>query len=270
MEDFTVVLILVDNESLINVIFKKTFDGLQVEAGRVIASDGPLFGFFGEDVEGGEDLLKQDGKVVWELEKSLLSPMSSENGKKTRSRSPVSPDNGIELVAGKWSVQEHIMDLVETFATLRKFKMRLNPVKCVFGAGRGSSWGHLLTPKGVEPNLDKVKTILEMALPKSTKEVQRLIERLKFEWAKKCEESFEKFKQELTHAPLLQGLKEEEDLLLYLGVGVEAGIAILRSPTIIARLRHEDNRTAPPRRSPHASAAKGKESKYDSSPFLIF
>ncbi|KAK8943844.1 hypothetical protein KSP40_PGU010649 [Platanthera guangdongensis] len=58
IENFTVSRILVDNGSSVNVVFKKAFDAMHVEAKRVLASDGPLFGFSGErkEVEGGVGL----------------------------------------------------------------------------------------------------------------------------------------------------------------------------------------------------------------------
>ncbi|KAK8928988.1 hypothetical protein KSP39_PZI017133 [Platanthera zijinensis] len=157
-----------------------------------------------------------------------------------------------DLLVKSKSATEHVKDLAETFATLRKYKMRLNPTKCVFGAGRGKFLGHLLTPQGVVPNPDKVKAILEMASPRDSKEVQRLTGRLaglsrflskagekcspffkalrgnqKFEWTPECEEAFIKLKQQLTRAPLLQGPQGGEDLLLYLGVGAEAVSSVL-------------------------------------------
>ncbi|KAK8918566.1 hypothetical protein KSP39_PZI021170 [Platanthera zijinensis] len=157
-----------------------------------------------------------------------------------------------DLLVKSKSITEHVADLAETFATLRKYKMRLNPAKCVFGVGRGKFLGHLLTPRGVEPNPDKVKAIMEMASPRDSKEVQRLTGRLaslsrflskagekcspffkalrgnqKFEWTTECDEAFEKLKQQLTRAPLLQGPQGGEDLLLYLGVGAEAVSSVL-------------------------------------------
>jgi hypothetical protein len=35
---------------------------------------------------------------------------------------------------------EHIADLRETFWTLRKHKMKLNPMKCAFGVFQKNSW----------------------------------------------------------------------------------------------------------------------------------
>ncbi|KAK8935545.1 hypothetical protein KSP39_PZI013055 [Platanthera zijinensis] len=130
-----------------------------------------------------------------------------------------------DLLVKSKSVTKHVADLMETFATLRKYKMRLNPTKCVFGAGRGKFLGHLLTPRGVEPNPDKLKAIVEMASPRDSKEALRGNQ--KFEWTTECEEAFEKLKQQLTRAPLLQGPQGGEDLVLYLGVGAEAVSSVL-------------------------------------------
>ncbi|KAK8936667.1 hypothetical protein KSP39_PZI012028 [Platanthera zijinensis] len=58
VEGFTVSRILIDNGSSVKVIFKKAFEGMKVEPRRIVASDGPLFGFSGErkEVEGGVGL----------------------------------------------------------------------------------------------------------------------------------------------------------------------------------------------------------------------
>ncbi|KAK8948470.1 hypothetical protein KSP39_PZI005589 [Platanthera zijinensis] len=73
-----------------------------------------------------------------------------------------------DLMVKSLDVDSHIQDLEETFATLRKFKMRLNPLKCVFGASRGKFLGHLLTPAGVEPNPDK-SYVVEVAEERLTR-----------------------------------------------------------------------------------------------------
>ena len=62
----------------------------------------------------------------------------------------------------------HLDDLKETFNTLRKYQMRLNPMKCVFRVSSGNS------QRGIKANLEKVKAILDMTTPRSVKEVQRL------------------------------------------------------------------------------------------------
>ncbi|KAK8954142.1 hypothetical protein KSP39_PZI002328 [Platanthera zijinensis] len=157
-----------------------------------------------------------------------------------------------DLMVKSRDLGSHVLDLQETFATVRKYKMRLNPLKCVFGASTGKFLGHLLTPAGVEPNPDKVKAILELKSPRNAKEVQRLTGKLaglsrflskagercssffrtlrggrEFEWTLECEKAFEALKQQLTQTPLLQGPREGESLFLYLGVGTGAVSSVL-------------------------------------------
>ena len=45
---------------------------------------------------------------------------------------------------------EHIADLQETFATLKKYGMKLNPEKCAFGVSSGKFLGFLVSKRGIE------------------------------------------------------------------------------------------------------------------------
>jgi hypothetical protein len=65
----------------------------------------------------------------------------------------------------------HLDDLEETFKTLRQYRMKLNPSKYVFGVSSGKFLGFMVSQRGIEVNLDKIKTILEMAPQKTVKEV---------------------------------------------------------------------------------------------------
>jgi hypothetical protein len=48
-------------------------------------------------------------------------------------------------------------DLNETFDNLRKYKMMLNPKKCVFGVSSGKLLGYMLSSRGVDANPKKVE-----------------------------------------------------------------------------------------------------------------
>ena len=72
----------------------------------------------------------------------------------------------------------YLDDLKETFATLRKYKMKLNPSKCAFGVASGKFLGFMVSQRGIEANLEKVQAILNMALSKIVKEVQKLTGRI--------------------------------------------------------------------------------------------
>ena len=65
----------------------------------------------------------------------------------------------------------HLDNLKETSDTLRKYQMRLNPVKCVFGVSSGKFLGFMVSQRGIEANPKKVKAILDMTSPRSVKEV---------------------------------------------------------------------------------------------------
>ena len=72
----------------------------------------------------------------------------------------------------------HLDDLKETFATLKKYQMRLNPSKCVFGVVSGKFLGFMVSQRGIEVNPEKVQAIINMASPRTVKEVQKLTGRI--------------------------------------------------------------------------------------------
>lgn len=151
------------------------------------------------------------------------------------------------------SPQYHIHDLAETFTTLQKYKMKLNPLKCTFGISSGKFVGFLLTVEGIKGNPDKVKAILNMLSLKTPKEPQcgtgriaalsHFISKLddqcspffktlrganKLSWNDEFEKAFQQLKQLLASPPLLQSSREGEDLLLlYFGIGEDALSSIL-------------------------------------------
>ena len=136
-------------------------------------------------------------------------------------------------------------DLRETFATLRQYQMKLNPSKCAFGVTSRKFLGFMISLKGIEANPKKVRAILDMASPKTVKEVQKLTGRIaalnRFvskvtekclpffktlkqasAWTNECEVAFQELKHYLSNPPLLSPSKEGENLYLYLAVSAIA------------------------------------------------
>ena len=72
----------------------------------------------------------------------------------------------------------HLDDLKETFATLKQYQMRLNSSKCVFGVASGKFLGFVVSQRGIEANQEKVQAIINMASPRTVKEVQKLTGRI--------------------------------------------------------------------------------------------
>ena len=79
-----------------------------------------------------------------------------------------------DILVKSRKVELHLDNLKETFDIMRKYQMRLNPVKCVFGVSSGKFLGFMVSQQGIEANPEKVKAILDMTSPRSVKEVQRL------------------------------------------------------------------------------------------------
>ncbi|GJU31308.1 reverse transcriptase domain-containing protein [Tanacetum coccineum] len=79
-----------------------------------------------------------------------------------------------DLVIKRHTEAEMLRDVDETFRTLRKINMKLNPKKYTFGAVEGMFLGYMISPKGIKPCPDKTKAVLQLPSPRTIKEVQSL------------------------------------------------------------------------------------------------
>ena len=66
---------------------------------------------------------------------------------------------------------DHLRDLAKAFGVLRKFQMTLNPAKYVFGVSSRKFLGHLVSRRGIEANPKKIRAVVNMQSPRTTKEV---------------------------------------------------------------------------------------------------
>ena len=73
---------------------------------------------------------------------------------------------------------DHLKDLEETFKTLCKYQMKLNPSKCAFDVSSGKFLGFMISQRGIEANPNKIRAILEMQPPRTIKETQGLTRRI--------------------------------------------------------------------------------------------
>ena len=112
----------------------------------------------------------------------------------------------------------------------------------------------MVNQQGIEANPEKIKVLLEMNLPKKTKEVMSLTSRVatlrkfvsratnhcapffdvlkgskRFEWTDRCEQAFQALKEHLGSPPLLLKSIDGERVYLYLVVSKEAAsIALVK------------------------------------------
>lgn len=128
-----------------------------------------------------------------------------------------------------------ILDLEETFSTLREYEVKLNPDKYTFGVKSGTFLGFMVTKRGIEVNPSKVQAVFDMSSPSSVNDVQKLTGKIaalsrfiswsvrshpfyqvlwktqKFNWDDRCEKTFWELKIHLAKFPLLIKPKLWED-----------------------------------------------------------
>jgi hypothetical protein len=134
-----------------------------------------------------------------------------------------------------------IDDLEETFASLREYRWKLNPNKCVFGVPSGKLLGFIISHRGIEANPEKISAITSMKAPTCIKDVQKLtgcmaalnrfISKLgerglpffkllkhqeKFVWTPEADQALAQLKDNLSKPPVLTAPCKGEQLLLYL------------------------------------------------------
>jgi hypothetical protein len=64
-----------------------------------------------------------------------------------------------DIVVKSKKYEDLLDDLKETFDNLRKYKMPLNPNKCVFDVSSGKLLGYMVSSRGKDANPTKVKVI---------------------------------------------------------------------------------------------------------------
>lgn len=147
---------------------------------------------------------------------------------------------------------DHLTELRETFTTLRRHKVMLNPKKCVFGVESGKFLGILIDQRGIEANPDKVQAVIDMQSPRTVREAQKLTgclaalgrflnrsgdkclyffqaikKRSRFEWGEEAEAAFQRLKQHLHSLPRLVSPLPQEALYMYLAVSDHSLSAVL-------------------------------------------
>ncbi|GJS14198.1 reverse transcriptase domain-containing protein [Tanacetum coccineum] len=159
------------------------------------------------------------------------------------------------LVIKSHTEAEMLRDIDETFRTLHKINMKLNPKKCTFEAVERMFLGYMISPEGIKPYPDKTEVVLQLPSPLTIKEVQSLngklaslnrflsksakkslpifktlkkcIKKSEFHWTPDAEQAFKQLKQHLSELPLLVAPKPKEELIVYMSASHGAISAVL-------------------------------------------
>ena len=126
---------------------------------------------------------------------------------------------------------------------MRKYDLKMNPIKCAFGVTVGNFLGFLVHQRGIEIDKNKTKVILEAKPPTCKKELQRFLGQLnflrrfvsnlagkvqvfsellklkaedEFQWSQKHQQAFQMIKEYLTRPPVLNPPIKNKALKLYI------------------------------------------------------
>ena len=85
-----------------------------------------------------------------------------------------------DMIARSQTEEEHLNHLHKLFERLKKYKLRLNRNKCIFGVRSGKLLGFIVSGKGIEVDHAKVKAIQEISAHHTEKEVIGFLGRLNY------------------------------------------------------------------------------------------
>ncbi|CAL9031390.1 unnamed protein product, partial [Prunus brigantina] len=158
-----------------------------------------------------------------------------------------------DMLVKSRTTNQHIPNLSAMFTILKQYKMRLNPTKCAFGVASGKFLGFMISQRGIEANPEKIQAILDMAIPKTVKDIQSLTGRVaaltrfiskatdrcapffkalkgskrSITWTAECDKAFSELKEYMSRAPLLSTPEPGDTLMVYLSISATAVSSVL-------------------------------------------
>ncbi|XP_039683800.1 uncharacterized protein [Medicago truncatula] len=148
-----------------------------------------------------------------------------------------------DIVVKSSSEERHLEHLRQSFERMRRYGLKMNPLKCAFGVCAGDFLGFVVHKKGIEINQNKTKAIIETKAPSTKKELQSLLGKINFlwrfisnlsgktqafspllrlkkddvfKWEPEHQKSFDEIKSYLVNPPVLSPLLKDRRMKLYI------------------------------------------------------
>ena len=148
-----------------------------------------------------------------------------------------------DMIAKSYTTIDHLIDLRKLFKRLIKYRLRLNPNKCIFRASSGKLLGFIVNQRGIEVDPAKFQAIRDMPTPQTKKQICRFLGKVnyiarfivqltatcdllfkllkkdtKIEWTNECQTAFDKIKEYLLNPLVLVPSMSRSSLILYLAI----------------------------------------------------
>ncbi|KAI5350813.1 hypothetical protein L3X38_003704 [Prunus dulcis] len=135
-----------------------------------------------------------------------------------------------DMLVKSRTAEEHLHNLSIMFGILKDYRMRLNQKKCTLEISSGKFLGFMISQRGIVANPEKIKAIIDMERPKTTKDIQSLTGRVaaltcfiskatdkcvpffkalnggkqSIIWTAECDKAFQDLKNYMSKAPCCQ------------------------------------------------------------------
>ncbi|XP_058180182.1 uncharacterized protein LOC131298724 [Rhododendron vialii] len=120
-----------------------------------------------------------------------------------------------DVVVKSNSVDEHLHHLEQTLERMRRYNLKMNPLKCAFGVTAGNFLGFLVHQKGIEIDKTKADAILK-AQTMAFSPLLKLRSEKDFRWEQEHQKAFDTLKQSLVTPPVLMPPINGKPLKLYI------------------------------------------------------
>jgi hypothetical protein len=142
--------------------------------------------------------------------------------------------------------------LKQTFEKCKRYDISLNPKKTHFSMEEGVLLEHIVSPKGIKIDPERVKAIQQIDIPRNNKSIQSVIGKIIFlrrfipnfaemikyitdmlkndeeiKWIPEAKESFKKIKQPLVQAPFLISLDYSKGFMIFSFASEDTMVVVL-------------------------------------------
>ena len=124
-----------------------------------------------------EDMEKTTFLTMWGLFCYKVMPFGLKNVRATYQRAMVTMFHDMmhkeievyvdDMIAKSQGENDYVINLKKLFERLRKFQLKLNPVKCTFEATSKKLLGFVVSKKGIEIDPNKVRAIQDLPPPRT-------------------------------------------------------------------------------------------------------
>ena len=159
-----------------------------------------------------------------------------------------------DIVVKSACSNSHLADLRLAFERMRRYGLKMNPLKCAFGVSAGKFLGFIVHEKGIEIDPKKIEAIRKVQAPTCKRDLQKFLGKVNylrrfisnlsgkidaftpilrikseddFVWGVKQQEAFEKIKDYLSSPPVLKAPTNGVPFRLYIAAEEKVNGAVL-------------------------------------------